>query len=451
MKNSNAGNTGHDFSTGPITLIAHADGYVDKEYTLIIQAESGSAKITKMKLNGIEAKPNEQKELIFSFGRGIDLSSLIPEFTLSDSNAKVLINNVEYTAGTAIDFTQTVTVVIDLNGIKEVYLVKAMIDYGPQFTGTVTLKQDDITIIGKVNEENGEILFDVTDKVIDINRPFTINFTLDEGINVTINETQIQSGDEISFTSLTDEKQIRLSNQDSENLYYLKLMSFENIITINKFNIRINGTEIEERYINIDSENKTITINILNTLTTDFTNLEVNYNIENAVSILFNGEKMINGNSYDFSKTSKLNLIDMNGKALTYTVKTNLITEGLIIDSFNLKAMNGTVYEGIIDNIAHEIYVDVPIGVSGLNKAAAIFTVSGSENEISLYNGTQKIINGTTRLNYTKPITLRLEDGTDSTNIYTVKLRYPSIEGDLDGDGYVDVNDIIYLQKLIYK
>ena len=214
---------------------------------------------------------------------------------------------------------------------------------------------------------------------------------------------------------------------------------------------RINGTEIEERYINIDSENKTITINILNTLTTDFTNLEVNYNIENAVSILFNGEKMINGNSYDFSKTSKLNLIDMNGKALTYTVKTNLITEGLIIDSFNLKAMNGTVYEGIIDNIAHEIYVDVPIGVSGLNKAAAIFTVSGSENEISLYNGTQKIINGTTRLNYTKNINLIFKNVKDSTNIYTVKLRYPSIEGDLDGDGYVDVNDIIYLQKLIYK
>lgn len=444
VKNSNAGNTGHDFSTGPITLIAHADGYADKEYTLIIQAESGSAKITKMKLNGIEAKPNDQNELIFSFGRGIDLSSLIPEFTLSDSNAKVLINNVEYTAGTAIDFTQTVTVVIDLNGIKEVYLVKAMIDYGPQFTGTVTLKQGDITIIGKVNEENGEILFDITGEEIILSEPFTYQFTVDEGVQVTYNGIEIQSGESLTFTNLSEVKQLILKDADNNsNTYKLKLYEDVNLPKFNTFEI-VNDNVTG---ILIDHVSGTITIKVKPG--TDISQLKPVFTLNEYAQMAFVGtQTQISGvSSHDFSNGVDYLLMG-NGRTKAYHVVVVEDIEGPIIYTFGVQGEDGIIYYGKVDNLNNEIIVRMPNGSSRNN--LVIYFSSSDDTSVTTGLNT-KVNSGVTLKTFTdSAVNFKVKElSTSLSRTYKVSVKYVKAEGDMNDDGTVDQQDVITLASIV--
>lgn len=448
VKDGSTGTTNHDFSSSPITLVAHADGYADKEYTLIIQIESGSAKVTKMKLNGMEAEPNEQNELIFSFVRGTDLSQLVPEFTLSDSNAKVLINNVEYKAGTAVDFTQTVTIVIDLNGIKEVYLVKASINYGPQFIGKITISQsitnDEGTEIYSVSAEadnkTGKVIFEAEAGKFDFSKPFTISYTSTDGSQ--LYEDTILITDSITLS--TGEKSFKLKTDSEESTYTFKIIEKAStkpeLIEIYTMigNTRVNGV----------FNNGDISINILYSLTDNLTSLPLYFESSNAQFILLDGKIITNGEILNLQGTHVITLINGNQSSI-YKLNVININEGPIFTEFYF--MNGNVkYDGIIDYTKNQIIIEIDNQIS-VDMIAPYFETENADKVESIgyemVSGDQENSwNDFSDLN--TPVIYTLTQGSNKVE-YEIRLKYAYIEGDLNGDGMVDTKDMIYLQNLI--
>lgn len=434
--------TGHDFSSGMQKLVAHKDGYADKEYTLIIQIESESAKITKMKLNGVEVAPNEQNELIFNFERGTDLSQLVPEFTLSNNNAKVSIDNVEYTAGTAIDFSQRVTITVNLNGIREVYLVKASITYGPQFKGTVTLKQGDITIIGKINEENGEIIFDITGKEVVLSEPFIVQFIVDEGVEATYNDTVIQSGDSLTFTSLSEIKQLILKDADNNsNTYKLKLYEDVNLPKFDTFEImneNVTG-------ILIDHESGTITIKVKPGM--DVSQLKPVFTFNDYAQMAFVGtQTQVSGvSSHDFSKGVDYLLMG-NGRTKVYHVVAVEDVEGPIIYTFGVMGTDGVIYYGKIDNVNKEIIIRMPKG-SIRDNLTIYHSINEGSKIITGFN--TEIKSGESQRSFTNSsIVFKVKDSKNTVS-YNVSVKYEKDELDINDDGSINNQDVVKLSSII--
>lgn len=438
--------TGHDFSSGLQKLVAHKDGYADKEYTLIIQIERESAKITKMKLNGVEVVPNEQNELIFNFERGTDLSLLVPEFTLSNNNAKVLIDNVEYTAGTAIDFSQRVTITVNLNGIREVYLVKASITYGPQFKGTVTLKQGDITIIGKINEENGEIIFDITGEEIVLSEPFIVQFIVDEGVEATYNDTVIQSGDSLTFTSLSEIKQLILKDADNNsNTYKLKLYEDVNLPKFDTFEImneNVTG-------ILIDHESGTITIKVKPG--TDVSRLRPVFTFNDYAQMAFVGtQTQVSGvSSHDFSKGVDYLLMG-NGRTKVYHVVAVEEMDTPIIYQFGILNADGSINYGIVDNENLTIILRLAKGEGMPSQKSIIYFNIG--DDCNLYRSGIIQESGISTYKFSnRAVSFKISDKNDPSNAttYRIYLKMYQNEGDLNDDGLVNGLDLAKLLELM--
>ena len=446
------GNNDFDFSSGLITLTAHAEGYADKTYSLIIQVENSSVKISKVTIAGIEVMPDEQNQIIFTFPRGTDLTQTVPEFTLSDGSANIYIDSELYTNGEKVDLRTSKIIVTELNGIKEIYTLKAIINYDPQFTGKITISQEikgesgseTITLIATPDNENGTVIFEAETDKFDFAEPFTIVYTATDGSILYEGETAISSGSTITLSTL--EKSFILKNESDESVYMMKIIEKAgSIIDINKFDL-INVPDAGMIHGRIDHDRKQIYLDVLVEYTEDFTSMTLDIEAD-ADMILVNG-KLINGPvTLDLSKPVNVTFMK-NGEVITYEVITSSVIDGPYVTVFEILDTTEGTLTGTIDNKNKTINVVTPMSIA----ASDLDFVNVNIKTTSKLNNSPINITGDYYDGYmmldslTSAITL-VQDGM-KTN-YTVNIVRPFINGDMNGDGLLTSSDLIILATMI--
>lgn len=412
-----------------------------KEYTLIVSQASGSAKIEKVILNGTEAEPNEQNELKFTFAKGTDLSQVRAEFQLSDSRAKVYVDHEETVSGTLIDVSKPGLIVVELDGNKEIYTLQAEIDYGPQFVGQITITQNGESLIATPDNENGTVIFEAEAGKFDFAEPFEINYVSTQGSQLYDNETLILN----SIRLGTDEKVFKLKSEGEESTYIIKILENETIYPeLTDIYTIIDGTKIEGVI-----KNGKININILYSMTDDLTSLPLYFDCLNTQLILMDGKIVTSGQIMNLAQNHTITLI--NGKdSIVYDLIVRNINEGPIFTAFYF--MNGnTKYDGIIDYKNNQITIEIDNLIS-VDEIAPYFEIENADHVESIgyemISGDQETSWNDFSDSMNNPVIYTVVQGNVRVD-YKIITKYKYIEGDLNGDGFVDIKDMIHLQSLI--
>lgn len=446
------GTENHDFSNTPLTLTACAAGYADKEYRLIINVESGSAKITKVQIGDVEAIPDDSNTIHFELPRGTDLKSVVPSFTLSDSKAKVLINQVEYVSGTAIDLSREVTVVVEIDGIKEVYMMSAAIHYGPVFTGKIRISQkittetgtETVILTASPDNENGTVVFEAEAGLFDLTKPFTISYTTADGSTLYEGENEVVS--ESAITLSAEEKNFTLKSESEESIYTMKIVekAFTGI-DITKFDLIDvpNAGTISGR---IDHERRRIYLDVLVDYTEDFTAMTLD--IEAAADMILLNGRVVNG-PITLNLTNTMTATFMkDGEAYTYEVITSSVVEGPYVTSFEILDTKEGTLTGVIDNKNKVISVETPMSISTSQlgfvevniQSASMTNESSIEITGDYYDGYMMLDTLTSNI-------ILVQDGIEVK--YTINIVRPFINGDMNSDGVLTSADVILLSSMI--
>ncbi|WP_373128347.1 Ig-like domain-containing protein [Dielma fastidiosa] len=440
--------------TKKAVIIASQAEHAQSRYTLIITKETGGAEITSMTLNGA-TKTAEGNWFNFVFEKGVDITSLIPVFTKSQEAAVISINGIEYEAGTAVDFRHQVTIVIELNGIEKTYYASAAVKTGPQFTGKITISQEimgesdseTITLTATPDNENGTVVFEAEADKFDLTKPFTITYTTNDGSVLYENTIEITSGSTISLG--TTEKSFILKNGADESVYTMKIIEKAgSSIDIKKFDL-INVPKVGTIYGRIDHDRKQIYLDVLVDYTEDFTSMTLDIEAD-ADMILVNG-KLINGPiTLDLSNPVNVTFMK-NGEVITYEVITSSVIDGPYISRFEIVNTDEGTLSSLIDNKNRKISVIVPNSISGtkLRKLMVDYDTSSQDksNSIIVTINEKELSNGDT-IDLRNPIELVLSQN-DKQTVYTIDMKRPAIEGDLNGDGVVNAIDVAILLELI--
>lgn len=442
----------YDLSTRK-TIIASQTEHADSTYTLIVSVESGSAEITSITLAGITVSDVSQaSEFNFVLPIGIDLTALIPTFTLSDDSAKILINGKEY-LGTAIDFTKTVTVTVVLNNVEKTYFIHVEIADSPAFIGIITISQsittDDGTEIYSVSaaadNKTGKVEFEAEAGKFKFGEPFTISYKSTEGSQLYEDTTLITD----SITLSTSEKSFKLKTDSEESTYTFKVNEIVSSgIDITKFdliNVPVVGT-ISGR---IDQDRKKIYLDVLVDYTEDFTSMTLDIEAD-ADMILVNG-KVVNG-PITLNLSNPVNVTFMkNGEVTVYEVITSSVVEGPYVSVFEILNTKEGTLTGVIDNKNRVINIEVPMTISSAN----LRSVSVQIDVNNIYDASKIIISGPNYNDTSKVINLRslqteITLTQNNQNItYEVIVVRPKIDGDMNRDGYITATDVQLLLEAI--
>lgn len=442
----------YDLSTRK-TIIASQTEHADSTYTLIVSVESGSAEITSITLAGITVSDVSQaSEFNFVLPIGIDLTALIPTFTLSDDSAKILINGKEY-LGTAIDFTKTVTVTVVLNNVEKTYFIHAEIADSPAFIGKITISQsittDDGTEIysvsAAVDNKTGKVEFEAEAGKFKFSEPFTISYKSTEGSHLYEDTTLITD----SITLSTSEKSFKLKTDSEESTYTFKVNEIVSSgINITKFDL-VNVPEIGTISGRIDHDRKKIYLDVLVDYTEDFTSMTLDIEAD-ADMILVNG-KIVNG-PITLNLSNPVNVTFMkNGEVTVYEVITSSVVEGPYVTNFELLDTKEGTLTGVIDNKNKIINIEVPMTISSAN----LRSVSVQIDVNNIYDASKIIISGPNYNDTSKVINLRslqteITLTQNNQNItYEVIVVRPKIDGDMNRDGYITATDVQLLLEAI--
>ena len=439
--------------TKKAVIIASQAEHAQSRYTLIITKETGGAELTGISLNGVLGIINGN-EVSVSLPKGTDLSAVTPVFTLSDKNAKVMVSGSEYTTGT-IDCTQPLLITVEMNGIKNAYLIKAVIHQGPQFTGKITISQEikgesgseTITLIATPDNENGTVIFEAEAGKFDFAEPFTIVYTATDGSTLYEEGAAIPSGTTITLS--TSGKSFILKNGADESVYTMKIIEKAGIsIDIKKFDL-INVPKVGMIHGRIDHDRKQIYLDVLVDYTEDFTSMTLDIEAD-ADMILVNG-KLINGPvTLDLSKPVNVTFMK-NGEVITYEVITSSVIDGPYISRFEIVNTDEGTLSSLIDNKNKKIFVIIPNSISGtkLRKLMVDYDTASQDksNSIIVTINEKELSNGDT-IDLRNPIELVLSQN-DKQTVYTIEMKRPAIEGDLNGDGVVNAIDVAILLELI--
>jgi len=259
--------------------------------------------------------------------------------------------------------------------------------------------------------ENNEILFSVPDIVTDYNFVALFGFNSDDA-KAYVNGTEQVSGETVNDFSQPLTYVVK-SGGGTENPYTVKFSTFpasaEKAIT--KFQLGLGGNgEIGV----IDEENKTI--NLLSNYATNLASVRLVISSSFGSTVYLGNAVYSDRKNYNLTSTGikEVKVVAQNKTEVTYAINTTLDKP---VNTFTFSGLVPAP-QGIIDVNAKTIKIDVLKGTD-ITKLVALWT--GSVGKVTVGSTTQT--NGTTKNNFTSPVTYTFYKGTTAGDKYTVTVN----------------------------